>query len=398
MSTGTSVDAAAAGKVSILLDGYPLPFPVQPAVMKGTTMVPFRAISEALGIMVTWNQQLKQITATKNGNSGSQKVVLTLGSKTALVNGVKIPLAAAPQTLSNSTMIPLSFFSQQFGAQVQWNQASKTVSITSPREDMYTLGFYAISSYDESSLMPGFDAVAFGWSHIDENGQFTTSGPANQFGWPQAAGAVTPESLVQQTSQIGDTPYLMVYGVDGKGQLTQNIENEQLQKETISKISALATDKGFKGVVLDLEGLGLTGDKAKVKAQYNTFVKNIASELHAKGLKLSVAVPPPNGAYGGYDYGTLAKLADDLILMAYAYGDQKSPEPDAKVDEAVRLALKQASRDKLVLGISMSSENADSVDTKIGLAKRYGLKGIAVWRLGIIGADWTTMNQSVKLD
>lgn len=45
--------AAPAG-VSIMLDGYPLPFPVEPAVMSGTTMVPFRAIAEALGIPVVW--------------------------------------------------------------------------------------------------------------------------------------------------------------------------------------------------------------------------------------------------------------------------------------------------------------------------------------------------------
>lgn len=34
--------AKAAGKVSIMLDGYPLSFPVEPTVLKGTTMVPFR--------------------------------------------------------------------------------------------------------------------------------------------------------------------------------------------------------------------------------------------------------------------------------------------------------------------------------------------------------------------
>lgn len=136
----------AAGGVSIMLDGYPLPFPVEPVVMSGTTMVPFRAISEALGISVEWNQGQKKITATKTDEAGTKVVTLTLGSKNASVNGEVVKLAIAPQTIRNNTMIPLSFFSQQFGAGVAWNQATKTVSITSPKTDIYTLGFYALSS------------------------------------------------------------------------------------------------------------------------------------------------------------------------------------------------------------------------------------------------------------
>jgi spore germination protein YaaH len=52
---------------------------------------------------------------------------------------------------------------------------------------------------------------------------------------------------------------------------------------------------------------------------------------------------------------------------------------------------------ELLLGISMGSENDRTVNAKIGLAKRYDLKGIAIWRLGIIGqAVWTQMNESIK--
>ncbi|MGV2795021.1 glycosyl hydrolase, partial [Clostridium perfringens] len=45
----------AAPAVQILLDGYPLNASAEPTVIKGTTLVPFRSISEALGIPVTWN-------------------------------------------------------------------------------------------------------------------------------------------------------------------------------------------------------------------------------------------------------------------------------------------------------------------------------------------------------
>ncbi|MNW65511.1 hypothetical protein D3C74_438990 [compost metagenome] len=84
--------------------------------------------------------------------------------------------------------------------------------------------------------------------------------------------------------------------------------------------------------------------------------------------------------------------------MAYAYEGETGPEPMNKVDEAIRLALQQVSKDKLILGISVYSENKTSVNAKIGLAKRYGLKGIAIWRLGLIGQPvWSEMGQSVEL-
>lgn len=386
----------AAGAVSIMLDGYPLPFPVEPAVMSGTTMVPFRAISEALGIQVEWNQAAKKITATKKDQAGDTKVILTLGSKSAAVNGAAVKLAVAPQNVRGTTMIPLSFFSQQFGAGVSWNQATKTVSITSPKKEMYTLGFYAQKSFSEVSLIPDFSAIAFGWSRIDRSGQFTTS--STDFWWPEAAGEVTPESIVQNAAAGGTAPYLMVYSGDKELELTKNLEDMQLQQQTITGIVELASQKGFQGIGLDLEGLGLTGDKKKVQGEYNTFVKNLSVQARAKGLKLTVILPPLNSSYKGYDYKTLASIADDLVIMAYAYEDESRPEPMDKVDEGIRLALQQVGKDKLVLGISVYSEDETSVNAKIGLAKRYGLKGIAIWRLGLIGQPvWNEMGKSVEL-
>lgn len=393
---GSSAQAAATTSgVTILLDGYPLPFPVEPAMMKGTTMVPFRAIAEALNIPVVWNQAAKKITATKTVGTVDKQVELTIGSKSAVVNGGKVVLAVAPQNVRGTTMIPLSFFSGQFGAAVSWNQLTKTVSITSPKKDMYTLGFYALSSFDQYSFVPDFDAIAFGWSRIDRNGEFTTQG--EEYKWPKPAGELTPEIMISDTATNGTTPYLMVYSVDGKLELTKNLEDQVLQARTISGIVDTAVQKGFKGILLDLEGLGLSGDKAKVRSDYNSFVNNLSVKARQAGLKLTLVLHPLNSSYTGYDYKTLGSLADDLIIMAYAYGDEKSPEPVDKVDEAIRLALQQVNKDKLILGISLASENENSVNTKVGLAKRYDLKGIAIWRLGIIGQPaWTQMNSSLE--
>ena len=57
------------------------------------------------------------------------------------------------------------------------------------------------------------------------------------------------------------------------------------------------------------------------------------------------------------------------------------------LDGAITLALKQVPKKKLLLAINMDNETAQSVSAKIGLAKRYSLKGLALWRLGIVRSD-----------
>ncbi|WP_199617014.1 stalk domain-containing protein [Paenibacillus alkalitolerans] len=380
--------SAAAGKIGIMLDGYPLPFAAEPVVENGTTLVPFRSISEALGVNVVWDAEHKSITATKD----TKQIVLKLGDKKAWVNGKEELLAVAPRSAGGHTLIPISFFSRQFGAIVEWNGAAKTVTIVSPKEPMYTLGFYAISSFSERSYISKFDSVAFGWSRLDAGGSFTLEG--NDFKWPQPAGDYTPERLVEDTYANGSTPYLMVFSGDANLELSGVLADKEKQENLINQVIQAATDNGFKGVLLDFEGLGLTGDKTTVRAEYNAFVKNAADRAKQSGLKLAIAVHPLNGPYKGYDYAALGNLADELIIMAYAYEDEKSPEPDNKVDEAIRLALKETAKEKLVLGISLASENVNSVHVKTGLAKRYGLKGIAIWRLGLIGSDAMSQMES----
>lgn len=384
--------------IRITLDGYPLQFPAEPIIKEGTTLVPFRVISEALGIQVIWDAKSKSISAIKGIGPNAVRVQLTLNSKTSSVNGAAVDLAVAPQTVGGHTLIPLSFFSQQFGAQVNWDQKTRTVSISSPQQRMYTLGFYAISSFSDASVIPSLDSVAFGWSRIDENGKFTLSG--KDFKWPLPAGNTTPESLVGEAARSRTLPYLMVYSGDVNGELTKIIENADARKQAISEMVAAAKNNQFQGILLDFEGLGLTTDKAKTRASFTAFVKEVSLQAKSENLRLALALHPLNSSYQGYDYKALGQIADEIIIMAYDYrigGGTGKPEPADKVDEAIRLALKETKKDKLVLGLNMNSEDAKSVNTLIGLAKRYDLKGIAIWRLGLISGDeWTQMQKSIE--
>lgn len=389
--------SAAAPSTAILLDGYPLAFPTPPVIVKGTTMVPFRAISEAMGVDVQWDGATETITAVQTHGEDRKTVKMTLKNPQITVNGQPTTLAVAPYETNGSTLIPLRFFSEQFGAQVSWNESTKTVSITSPARDLYSLAFYAISSFAQKDLIPHFDSVAFGWSRIDKDGTLTLTG--NDFYWPKAAGSTTPEMIIDEAKSGGTTPYLMVFAGDANHELTTLLTDKTLREKAIANILALVQEKGMEGIVLDFEGLGMNGQSVEIKNDYNEFVQLLASQTKNLGIKLTLVLHPLNGAYQGYDYATLGSLADDLVIMAYAYENEKGPEPMNRVDQAIKLALAQVPKEKLILGISMGSENEQSVNQKIGLAKRYNLKGFALWRLGLISEPaMTNMQEAVELN
>ena len=318
-------------------------------------------------------------------NGVSTKVVLHKNDKKAIVNGQQKPLTVPPMSKNGSIFVPLSFFSAQFGAVVSWNGASQTVSIISPIEKIYTEAFYATSSFKELSYVQKFDSVSFGWTRIDSTGNLTLNG--KDFYWPEPAGSITPETIVQDSEDAGGKPYLMAVATDGKGELTKLLQDKALQKTVIEQLVSLALEKHFSGITLDFEGLGLTGDLPATQQSFTAFVQALDQKAQASNLKLTLALHPLNGSYRGYDYKMLAAYADEIIIMAYDYSYEAGPEPLTRVNEAIQLAMKEVPKSKLVLGISMGSENAQSINSKIGLAKRYSLKGIALWRLGLIGSD-----------
>ncbi|OAX48871.1 stalk domain-containing protein [Paenibacillus sp. AD87] len=397
-TTANLNDAYAAPAISVLLDDVPLKFDASPLIDKGVTYVPFRTVGEALGISITWNSKAQTVKAIGKVKGQATEVLLQVGSTTATVNGEKVKLAAPPVQREGRVLIPLSSFSSQFGVNVGWNQSTRTVSLVSPQREMHLRAFYALQSYKEIDLVPSMNSVAFGWSRIDREGQFTLQGDEYQI--PAAAGDVTPKSIVADATNQSIKPYLMVYSLDGNGELTKVLSDSSMRQKSIEGITAAIAENGFGGVVLDFEGLGFKLDALEQQKLLNNYVKQLKDSL-PKDIALSLAVPPLNSAYKGYDYKTLASLADDIIIMAYQYNPvgtkAQVPEPNSLVDQAIQLALDAGvSKQKLLLGISLNSETSSSIDDKLGLAKRYDLKGAAFWRLGLFRTYNNQMEDAVN--
>lgn len=114
----------------ITLDGRPLAFDVPPRFENDTALVPVRAIFEALGASVSWDEAAQKVIAVK----GTTEVILTVGDNTAYRNGASIPLSTPAQVVEDRTLVPLRFVSEAFGAEVSWNQEKQEIAIKSPAQ------------------------------------------------------------------------------------------------------------------------------------------------------------------------------------------------------------------------------------------------------------------------
>ena len=125
---GTALFAHAgwAAPIIVTVDGTPVGFSgTQPAEVQGSVLVPLRGVFEALHADVTYNSATRIINAQK----GTTNVTLPLGSTRATVNGQAQTLSQPAQTVSGTTLVPLRFVAQAFGAFVQWHSATSTVEI-----------------------------------------------------------------------------------------------------------------------------------------------------------------------------------------------------------------------------------------------------------------------------
>lgn len=121
----------AAPQISVYIDGVRLYADQPPMMIRGRTMLPLRAIFEALDARVGWNQRAQTVTATKAGTT----VVLKIGSKVATINDSNVTLEVPAQTIRGRTMVPVRFVSEALGEQVLWNSRTQTVTINTTNRD-----------------------------------------------------------------------------------------------------------------------------------------------------------------------------------------------------------------------------------------------------------------------
>ncbi len=262
------------------------------------------------------------------------------------------------------------------------------------------------------------------------------------------ANVVSELNLVQDSHKdsfmvVGD--YNSVTNRPDPGLVNSILSSPTTTAAVIAEIKSIALREKLTGITMDFENI-----EPADRNEYVNFMAELHQALQGTGLKLMVCLPEqdqsnPNSAY---DYAGLAANADLVMLITYdehtSAGSPGTVAQYAHVKRVIQYAIQQMSPDKVLLGIAdygydwangtgiqigmgtaealaqahhsrivfdKSSEtptftyvgsnhvshtvwfeNGRSLSLLDGLIHNFGLKGAAIWRLGLENQQlWTAL-------
>ena len=111
--------------IPVYLNNSMVNFDVDPMIENGRTLVPVRAIFEAMGATVDWNGETRIVVAKK----GDITVQIPINSDIIYKNSQSIKIDVPAQITDGRTFVPLRAISEAFGAKVEWNAEERFVNI-----------------------------------------------------------------------------------------------------------------------------------------------------------------------------------------------------------------------------------------------------------------------------
>lgn len=116
------------GNPVLTKNGEEIPLDVPAMLMDSRTMVPFRAICEALGATVEWDDPTQTVTVVKEETT----LELQIGNPIIKKNGKNKVLDVPAQLVDERTLVPVRAVAEGLGAIVEWDDPTQTVTITQP--------------------------------------------------------------------------------------------------------------------------------------------------------------------------------------------------------------------------------------------------------------------------
>lgn len=166
---------------------------VMPIEKDGRTLVPVRFIAESLGAQVDWDEA----TSTVSVNEGATEIKLVIDQNEMSVNGSTTLLDVPAETINDRTMLPLRALAEALGRRVFWDERGLIVIKDSENEYSKELTSSLVSLLASRVKADGVDLCFFDpdkdtyYVSVDENAE--------------AAPTLTFESAIGEQAQLSQS-------------------------------------------------------------------------------------------------------------------------------------------------------------------------------------------------
>lgn len=120
--------------ITVTLNGKEIQFDQPPIMVNERILVPMRAIFEAFDVYVKWDDATKTVKAFKN----SKVIKFKIGDKYFLNNSQRIDLDVSAMLVNDRVLVPVCAISEALNCNVDWDDNTHTVVITSGKIDNKT--------------------------------------------------------------------------------------------------------------------------------------------------------------------------------------------------------------------------------------------------------------------
>lgn len=123
-------------RVTVKMNDTQMQFDAEPVIENGRTMVPFRAIFEALGCCVYYSAEDGRQTVS--AHRGDDSLMLVIGENKMYFNAEEMILDVPAKIVNDRTLVPLRAVSEAFDTEVLWQEDTKTVCLY-PKQGAHTI-------------------------------------------------------------------------------------------------------------------------------------------------------------------------------------------------------------------------------------------------------------------
>lgn len=124
------------GKSSLQIDGETQALDVAPEIANGRTMLPIRAIAEAAGATVSWDQETSTVIIT---SAYGDVIRCTIGEDYITINNETSEIDTSAYVENGRTYLPLRAVAEALDMEVEWESANSKITLTAPYQSARVL-------------------------------------------------------------------------------------------------------------------------------------------------------------------------------------------------------------------------------------------------------------------